>query len=407
MLSGTNIEYARSYNQRVVLEAIRLFEPISKAEIARQTNLTQPTVASIVGDLVERGVIEATGKRQGQRGQPALELKINPQGAFAIGLHLDRDHLTGVLMDLKGTVHHRVHHELHLPDPDETMPLMLETVQRLRQARSMRPDQLWGVGLAMPGPLEEETGKLVAPPNFPGWDGIAPGKVIAENTGLPVFIESDGLAAAMGEHWYGFGQAVNHFFYVYFGVGLGGAMMMQGRPYRGFWGDMGGIGHIPVEPDGRACPCGGRGCLERYVSLTALYERLERQGISIDQPDDLVRLHRERQPALLDWLESAARYLTPALVTLENLLNPGAVVFGGRLPEPLLDDLLERLRGRLPERRMRGLKSHPSLERARLAEDAASLGAASLPIYQAISPHHHVLLKKPVVAQVSSSREEG
>ncbi len=393
MLSGTSTEHTRSYNQRVILEAIRLFEPISKAEIARHTNLTQPTVATIVGELLEREVVRASGKRQGQRGQPALELTLNPTGAYAVGLHLDRDQLTGVLIDLKGEVHARQHHILHAPSPEDTLPLMARTVEALRDSRPIPAEAFWGVGLALPGPLEETSGKLVAPPNFPGWDGVAPGTWLSAHLGTPVFMESDGLAAAIGEQLYGVGQVSSHFFYLYLGVGLGGAMIVNGRPYRGFSGDMGGIGHIPVEPVGRPCPCGGHGCLERYASLSALYDTLREHGIETAHPRDLERLHREQHPALTAWLDEAARHLTLALVTLENLLNPDLIVFGGHLPQRVLNDLLSRLEVLLPTRQMRALRRHPKIARAHRAEDAISLGAASLPLFDAISPNHDVLLK--------------
>jgi predicted NBD/HSP70 family sugar kinase len=394
MLSGTNLEYTRSYNQRVVLEAIRLFEPVSRAEIARHTGLTIQTVSNIVGELVERGVVEASSRRFGRRGQPALEITLNPEGAFSIGLHLDRDHFTGVLVDLRGQVHQQMHHELDFPTPDEALPLLRRSVQHLIAARALQPERLWGIGLGLPGPIEAETGKLVAPPNFPGWDGISVAEALTQEPGLPVYVENDATAAAIGERWYGAGRLMNHFFYVYFGVGLGGGLVLNGHPYRGHWGNAAEFGHVPVEPGGRPCPCGGVGCLEQYVSMAALYKAMHQEGLAVRRPEDLEALFREKNPALLRWLEEAARYLVPALVAVENLLNPEAIFFGGRLPGPLLDYLLEQLAKLLPSRRMRGLPHHPRLERAQATGDAACLGAATLPFYETIAPSHHLLLKK-------------
>ncbi|MER3482798.1 MAG: sugar kinase, partial [Meiothermus sp.] len=134
MLSGTNLEYTRFYNQRVVLEAIRLHEPVSRAEIARRTGLTNQTVSNIVGELLGRGVVQVGSKRMGRRGQPALEISLNPQGAFSIGLHLDRDHLAGVLMDLKGTVHRQVSYEAQMPSPAKALKLMQKAVLELQKA---------------------------------------------------------------------------------------------------------------------------------------------------------------------------------------------------------------------------------------------------------------------------------
>ena len=131
MLNGTNIEFARLHNERVVLETIRHFEPVSRAEIARLSGLTVQTISNIVDELSERGMIESSGKRLGQRGQPARELRLKPDGAYTVGLDLNRDHITGVLVNLAGQVVQRLHHELAYPTPQEAIPLMLEMIRQL------------------------------------------------------------------------------------------------------------------------------------------------------------------------------------------------------------------------------------------------------------------------------------
>ena len=385
-LSGTNSESAHFHNQRVVLETVRIYGPLSRAEISGRTALSSQTISNIVDKLLSRGTLEMRGRRAGQRGQPAIELKINPRGGYAVGLSLDRDYLTGVLLDLEGTAHQLIHHEWNFPSLTDALPLMVETVQRLIQQQGLETDDIWGVGVGAPGPLDLQAGSLVNPPNFPGWNGLPLRALLSDALGLPVFLENVATAAAVGERWFGQGRDVRDYFYVFFGIGLGGGMILDGRPYQGGFDNAAMFGHIPVEPGGLPCECGGTGCLERYVSLASLYEALDEAGRSVESVGDLSERLASEDPALMTWLEQASERLARALVTVENLLNPSAVIFGGRLPVPLMEWLLARLEVRLPALQMRALAHHPRLLRAQATDHTAALGAATLPLFEMITP---------------------
>ena len=127
--------------------------------------------------------------------------------------------------------------------------------------------RMLGIGLAMPGPFDVEFMSFVGPTTLEGWQGVPIRERLAAMTGLPTFIEIDHAAAALGERLYGIGRNVRDFYYLYFGVGLGGCMVHDGAILRGGHGNAGEIGHLPLVPDGEPCPCGNRGCLERYLSL--------------------------------------------------------------------------------------------------------------------------------------------
>lgn len=391
MLSGTNLTFAHLYNQRIVLETVRLRGPLSRVEISGHTALSTQTVTNIVDKLLDRGVLQTGERRSGRRGQPAVEIDLNPQGAFAVGLHLDRDHMTGLLLDLSGKIHQSTHREWDFPSPDEALPFLAETVAALAQMQGLRIPDLWGVGLALPGPLDIQAGSPIAPPNFPGWDGVPIRDLLADAVGCPVYLENDATAAAVGERWFGQGREIRDYFYVFFGIGLGGGMILDGKPYRGAFDTAAMFGHLPVSPGGERCVCGGVGCLELSVSLASLYKTLELQGRIIQHASELTVLFAHSDRGLIDWLDRAADCLTPALVAIENLLNPAAIIFGGRLPEPLLDYLLDGLSRRLPPVQMRALPRHPQLLRAQFLEDAAALGAATLPLFEAFTPGREVL----------------
>src|SRR5690606_11819941 len=131
MLTGTNLQYAKSYNIRIVLESIRLYGPISRVDIARRSQLTAQTVTNITRELLKAGLIQEAHRLQEGRGAPSILLQLNPDGAFSIGLDLDKDHLTAVLVDMTGTVRQRTNLDLNFPSPEEAMVLFENTVRSL------------------------------------------------------------------------------------------------------------------------------------------------------------------------------------------------------------------------------------------------------------------------------------
>ncbi len=393
MRPGTNQEHTKNYNRRVVLEVIRLHEPISRAEIARQVGLTAQTIANIVEELLLEGVVVTRGRRQGQRGQPALELEFNPNGAFGVGLHLDRDLLTAVLVNLKGEQQRIEHHHNSFATPEQAYPFMRRAVESLILGEGIARERVWGVGLALPGPIQAPNAHSSVPSSEQNWVRGPVRDLLERELGLPVFTENDATAAAIGEHWYAAHRNVKSFFYVYFGLGLGGGLVAQGQTYQGFAGNAIEFGHIPVRHDGPRCKCGGRGCLELYTSTNAMREFLHTRGLQFSSEAELVHLSTSDQHHLEAWLDHAAEHLAPALVTIENLFDPELIVLAGRWPRALLEALMIRLETLIPPLRMQQKPYRPPIVSAEVGEDAAALGAATLPIFESLAPNQGQLLK--------------
>jgi len=393
--TGTNQTFGQVYNQRIVLDVIRLHGPISRADLARRTNLAFQTVSNLVKDLAERRLVLEKGQRKGGRGQPPTLLELNPEGAFAVGFELDRDHLTGVLVNLAGTVLARAHRELDYPTPDEALGLMGEMTEGFLREHEPPRSRLWGVGVGVPGPLHIAEGSvestvnpsIVNPLDFPGWTEVPVSERLGALTGLPVYLENDATAAAIGERWYGVGQESGHFFYVYLGRGLGGGLVLAERPYHGFGGNAGELGSIYVPSEG------GRTRLADAFSLRSLYERLAREGVRVSRPSELAPLYAAGHPVLSAWLERAAQQLAPALNAVEALLDPEVIVFGGKWPAAMTDGLLRHLKELLPA--FAQPKPYaPALRRAQVGEDAGALGVATLPIHWTLAPRPELLLKR-------------
>lgn len=407
MHTGTNLSYVQAYNQRIVLDTVRLHGPLSRADIARQTSLTKPTVSNIVGELVARKLILEKGQQvSGGGGKRATNLVINPQGAFSIGLNLDHDRLSGVLIDFSGEIHQRVTYALDLPTLDEAVSHIDQAVEHLIAAQRLSRERLWGVGVGFPGPLHSRAGYVVGPPNLPGWKGAPVVEILTERLKLPIYLENDATAAAVGELWYGAGRSLSNFFYVYFGVGLGSGMVINGQPYEGQRGNAGEIGFVPnVLRYAYASENASHGVEHpgQFFSLPKLYRALNDQGEAVASLQDLEALYLRGSKPLLDWLDDFAKRLAPLLVTVEYLLDPKVIFLGGRLPKPLITYLIGQSQTLFPLLRVSEQPSLVELLVAEAGEDAAVLGVATLPIYRALVPDHQLLLQRRQVSSATDS----
>jgi predicted NBD/HSP70 family sugar kinase len=391
MLTGTNLVYTKQYNLRIVHEVIRQFGPISRADIARHTALTGQTISNLVKELLALGlIIESEQRRQG-RGAPSTALAINPEAAFSVGLDFNRDHLTGVLVDLAGNVRQRAHVELELPTPERALDLMADMVETLIKQQRLSRAAIWGVGIGIPGPMhhaEDGDEYVINPTAFPGWHNIPLATWARERLGLPVFLENNATAAAVGEHWYGAGQQLTTFFYLFFGSGLGGGLVMNGRPYEGYTGNAGEIGYFPAAMAGESTHTG------MHFNLPRLYGMLRDAGAPVRRPADLDPLLAEGHPVLLDWVAVAADHLAGLVLSVEYLIDPEAIFYGGHLTDAMLKALMERVERVLPARRIGGKVTAPRHLLATAGVDSAALGVATLPIYAYFAPAPQVLLKQ-------------
>jgi len=398
VLTGTNLVYTKKYNLRIVHEVIRVHGPLSRADVARHTQLSVQTVSNLVKELLELRLVQEGARRSEGRGAPSTELTINPDGAYAIGLDLDRDHLTGVLVDIAGQVRQRMHLEIETPSSAEVLDLMCSMVQSMAKAQGLRLEDLAGLGVGVPGPMhrdESGTGFLVNPTAFPGWHDIPLASWLTERLHMPVYLENNALAAALGERWNGGGRHIATFFYIYFGSGLGGGLIMNGQPYQGFSGNAGEIGYLPTVLSGDVAASTSEEAphVGLHFNMPRLYQRLRRGGTVVGSLEELDRLFAASHAGMLEWMDDAADHLTALVLAIEHVLDPEAICFGGRLSDRILAGLMSRVARLLPERRVGRKVSVPRHFLATAGVDAGALGVATLPIHEIFAPAPRVLLK--------------
>ncbi|WP_405780512.1 ROK family protein [Streptomyces sp. NBC_00859] len=270
--SGANLPALRSHNAALVLELLRTAGEagISRIELAERTGLTPQAVSNITGRLRTDGFATDAGRRASTGGKPRTVLRLVPGAAYAVGLHLDRDRVSAVLVDLAGEVVSGRSAEL---DFGAGAAVVVEAVAGLVGALAEPdagdggagsgpaggPSPVLGVGVAAPGPLDHDTGVLRRVTGFPQWDGYPLREALAGRLGLPVVLDKDTNAAALGLALRGPGDS---FAYLHLGTGLGAGLVLGGALYRGPRTGAGEFGHQTVQLDGPPCGCGGRGCVE-------------------------------------------------------------------------------------------------------------------------------------------------
>ena len=390
---GTTQQSSAPYNRRIVLDVIRRQGKISRREIVDLVSLSPQTVANITNDLQTIGLIVARRvKGAKSRGQPPIAFELNPNAGNSIGISLEPGRVSAGLVNLVGEIIER--REVHIDTHDQRRALA--TVLALTRELRRRPaavGRLWGIGVALPGPLVKTDISFVGPTTLEGWNDLSVLDELRDATQLQVFYSVDSVAAALGETLFGVARSLDNFFYMHFGVGLGGTLVVNRSAYRGANGNATEIGHIPAVPGGKACYCGNAGCLERYLSLQSLAEAL---GVS-EAPDRdaliVAQLERNDEPALQAWCAEAAERLRDAVCVIENVLDPMTIVIGGSAPKLLVERLVALAQPLHHSVRGGFATSAPRILLSERQQDSSILGAAVLPIYDLLSPRFEVLLQ--------------
>jgi len=386
-LSGTNLERAGDHNQRVTLHAIRVNGPITRAELVQITGLTAPAIANITKRLLTDRLIQEAGRRRGGRGQPATKLVINPDAWYSIGLNVDRDHITMVVLDFEGRVRARASSEVAFAMPGDVEQFFRKGVGKLLAKVGIAQDRVAGIGVALPDDMPKAATLPHQPADYRIWASTDVASLLTGVIDAPVFVENDAAAATMGEMQFGLGKKHQTFFYILITAALGGSVVIDGNHFRGATGRSGELGMLR----GRDLS-GHERQIQNLVSLSALYSRLAAQGIRVEAPHQLTELDVSGQAIIDAWVEAAVDTLIDPVLAINCLVNPEVVLIGGRLPAGIVDRLATRLNQRLVEH-AGTVPAIAPVSRAALSDDAPAVGAAILPFSHRLLPTRTALMK--------------
>jgi predicted NBD/HSP70 family sugar kinase len=391
-----NQRAVRRHNLGVVLRHVADHGPRSRATIAVETGLNKTTVSSLVTELIGLDLLVERGLEQrGTVGRPGQVVELSGSGVVALGLEINVDYLAVRALDLTGAERHRAldvrdnrQVEVHVV-LDRLAALAMAALDEVREA-GLRPV---GATVALPGLVDAASGALLVAPNL-GWNDVQVVEGLGERLSGPSFplaADNEANLAALAELWEGTARGLSDVLYVSGEIGVGAGIIVRGELFRGSQGFGGEFGHMTVDPNGRPCACGSRGCLETIVGLEALLSAagLDPSGAATtagsgEPVSDLAGRARMGDEQALAALRDAGRWLGLGIASAANLLNFQAVVLGGFFAQ-LATWLADPIARELETHVLASQWAIPRLLPSTLGPEAAVRGAAALSLRRVLS----------------------
>ena len=390
---GSNHAGMREFNERVVLQAIRLHGSMPKAEIARLTHLTAQTVQIIISRLEADRLVKRLAPVRGKVGQPSVPMALDPDGAFSIGIKIGRRSMDALLVDFSGAVRERVTLGYVFPDPERVFNQVRACLKQLTQALPARlRARLYGLGVAAPLALEGWQTLLGVPPERAArWAGIDIRARVQTMTELPVAFVKDTAAACVAELVAGRGRSVRSFLYIFVDTFIGGGLVIDSHLRAGLSGNAGAVGSMAL---GQAKASGTR-VPPQLLSVASLF-RLEamflERNLDPTAATDARALQAPWLAATRPWLHDSARAIALTANSAACLLDLDGVIVDGSFSRELLDALLGDLAGALDRYSWEGV-ARPALLAGTIGSDARAIGGALLPMYANFAPDRDLFLK--------------
>ncbi len=388
-----NKDLIRALNRSTILNMIKTYGPIARAEIARRTRLSPATVTGITADLIRDNLVFEKTAGDSSGGRPPILLALNPRGGYVVGIKLMESIARGALTDLEARIVSKSTFELSGHTPEVVAHDLAKHVSALLAAGHIQKKQLLGVGIGLAGIIDAGKGILRQSPIY-GWRDVPLKEMLEGLLHVPVYIDNDVNTLTLTEKWFGSGQQDDNFLTITVGRGVGLGMVLNGQFYRGAGGGAGELGHTVVVPGGQLCECGKRGCLEAYVGdpglLRSAAEAFRQGELShpVESIEELAELAKSGDPCARAIYAQAGQMLGQVVANLVNVLDPQKIIISGegtRAGEHLFGPMVQSIE----ENAMPGLYADVQIKIDPWGDDAWALGAASLVLRELFeSPVH-------------------
>jgi N-acetylglucosamine repressor len=367
----------RDFNVSLLIELVRRAGSISRAELARQSQLSAPTVSAIVDSLMQRGIVVETTTAPSSGGRPPVLLSVDPKAGYVVGIKLRGDGVTTVVCDLDAQIVSS--NERYVPlvgDPMAALDAIEEETRRALRDAAVPASKVLGVGVGMSGVIDSAAG-VCRFSHLLQWHDVELSAPLRRRMGLPVWVENDVNTLAVAEKWAGDAHTASNFVTLSVGRGIGLGIVVDRSLYRGSHGAGGEFGHMIVEPGGPRCECGRFGCLEAMVGEGALRRRIsERKGYDVSR-EELLMLVEMGDSAAIDIVEGAGRKLGLAVANMVTLLNPELLIICGEgtaLGSAFIDPIVSSVR----EQTFADLGRQLEIKIQSWGDEAWAVGAATL-----------------------------
>lgn len=377
---GNNRDSTRQHNLSTVLRLVHCMSGVSRAQLTRATGLNRSTIAALVGELVQLGLVLETDLDQAQQhGRPSIMIEPSP-GALVLAVNPDIDVVSVALVSLGGRIVNPVRfHTVRAPSVPEVVNIVTAIYSGMRTSLPAG-HRVLGVGLAIPGLVDPEDGTVIEAPHL-GWRDEPLAALLGSALQLPVISANDAVVGARAQATFGAGRDVSDLVYLYGGAsGIGGGVISGGHLVRGATGFAGQLGHTHVLSGGTPCTCGSVGCLEAEITREELISAV---GLPAGETENLEEAVLEKlqdgpgSQELRAIIERQTSLLAVGLKSVVNLLNPSMIVLGGFL-RILVRAAPDALNEALRTPGTRGPRENVVIELAPLGEDPILVGAAEL-----------------------------
>jgi predicted NBD/HSP70 family sugar kinase len=358
----------------------------SRQQLAGTTALSQASVSNLIGEMLEEGLVEEAGLVGSDGGRPRVLLRVRPGFRYVAGADVAETRVLIELYDLSMARLAQAEFE-HDDDPAQVAGLLLAGLAAVTAEAGVGPGQVLGYGVGVPGVVDQD-GVVDSQPT--GWDAVPLGAMLRAGTEVPIFVENGAKTFGQAEMWFGAARGARHAVIIMIGTGVGAAVVMDGRGYRGANSNAGEWGHTTLVYDGELCRCGARGCLEAYVGAEAILDRYRqanhgRPAPGIDEESAINALLQTQTKTATRVLAETVGYLGAGFATLINLFNPERIVLGGWTGLALGERFLPEIRAATAEHALRQPYAQTSIVLCELGQDAVALGAATLPVGRLLS----------------------
>jgi predicted NBD/HSP70 family sugar kinase len=392
-LAGRRVSLVTGTSRGLVLDLIRAQGPISRVKLAEVTGLTQATMSTVVRQLLADGLVIDDGHGESTGGKPPVLLRINPQSRHAVGVQLGSESITYVTVNLSGAIVGRLQTlGVGSSDPDRMIPLISEQIESMLESLGIDKQSVVGIGVVAPGPLDLARGVILGPPHLKNWDDVPIRARLADATQLPVVLDNDATAAAIGDFWAGgVGDAKSHAT-IYMGSGIGSGLLIDGTVLRGASSNAGEIGQLVVTLEGTERRTLEQAAIPAAVVRKALETPESARRVGVRGEDDfadfkalaLAAIHDD--PFAQGLIEQSAEHVATAVASLANTLDLDSVSLAGPsfalagsiyirvISRRLEDEFFARARHGIRVR----LSTHVS--------DAAAVGGAALVLQTELAP---------------------
>jgi N-acetylglucosamine repressor len=400
LLTGS-FQLMKSLNRSLILNIIREKGPISRAEIAKITKLTPPTVSNLVKELLESKLVIESDLGESQGGRKPTMLVINAKEFYIIGIDVGIETLKGVIADLNANIVTKKAVPISRPITNEGfIDLMKTCIRQLLDEGNIEYDKYLGIGIGMHGVVDVNTGTSLFAPNLQLRH--IPLKVELEKEfNMLVKVENDARAMALGESWFGNGNGADDIVCVNVGSGIGAGVIINGKLFHGEHFISGEVGHMTIDIDGPKCSCGNYGCLQTFASGPAIAERAKREILlgkesliaemvngDLDMIDGKIVYDAALKGDALsiEILSEAGRYLGIGLTNIIHMLNPKKIIIGGGVANAN-GYVLESVKETIQKRCLTQSAKQTEILLSKLGADATAIGAVTLILQELFSTH--------------------